>query len=77
MVAAATFAGAFASVATAQTPAPPAKTQPNRFDTPVNAKPAPVKQTKSCSIYGDGFVYVPGADTCVRIGGSVRSQVTR
>jgi hypothetical protein len=26
---------------------------------------------KSCSIYGAGFVQVPGSDACIKIGGSV------
>ena len=35
------------------------------------AKPARVGRTKSCSEYGDGFVYVPASDTCVKLGGFV------
>ena len=35
------------------------------------AKPARVGRTKSCSDYGDGFVYVPASDTCIKIGGFV------
>ena len=44
------------------------KSQPDLFQTPA-AKTTPVKRTKSCSSYGDGFVYVPGTDTCVKTGG--------
>ena len=36
------------------------------------AKPARIGRTKSCSDYGDGFVYVPASDTCVKVGGYVR-----
>ena len=38
-------------------------------------KPLPLKRAKSCSQYGDGFIYVPGSDTCMRIGGSVQYDV--
>ena len=38
-------------------------------DLPVKAKP--VEYVKICSLYGDGFFYIPGTETCVRIGGSV------
>ena len=31
-------------------------------DLPVKAKP--VEYVKICSLYGDGFYYVPGTDTC-------------
>jgi hypothetical protein len=31
---------------------------------------------KHCSTYGAGFVYVPGADLCVKIGGWARAQVS-
>src|SRR5262245_19326251 len=39
-------------------------------DLPVKAKP--VEYVKICSLYGDGFYYVPGTETCVRFGGTVR-----
>jgi hypothetical protein len=38
----------------------------------VKAKPA--DQATNCSAYGPGFRYVPGADTCVKVGGWVRSE---
>jgi Porin subfamily len=31
-------------------------------DMPVKAKP--VQYVKICSLYGDGFYYIPGTDTC-------------
>ena len=37
-------------------------------DLPVKAKP--VEYVKICSLYGDGFYYIPGTETCVRIGAS-------
>jgi hypothetical protein len=30
---------------------------------------------KICSIYGAGFFYIPGTDTCIKIGGWVRAEV--
>jgi hypothetical protein len=35
-------------------------------------KAAPVEYVKICSLYGDGFFYIPGTDTCLKIGGYVR-----
>ena len=42
-------------------------------DLPVKAKP--VEYVKVCSIYGAGFFYIPGTDTCIKIGGWVRAEV--
>ena len=42
-------------------------------DLPVKAKP--VEYVKICSIYGAGFFYIPGTDTCIKIGGWVRAEV--
>jgi hypothetical protein len=39
-------------------------------DLPVKAKP--VEYVKVCSLYGEGFFYIPGTDTCIKIGGWVR-----
>ena len=41
-------------------------------DMPVKA--APVQYVKICSLYGDGFYYIPGTDTCIKMGGYVRVQ---
>src|ERR1700681_4315514 len=41
-------------------------------DLPVKAKP--VQYVKVCSLYGDGFYYIPGTDTCLKIGGGVRAE---
>jgi len=41
-------------------------------DLPVKAKP--VEYVKICSLYGEGFFYIPGTDTCLKIGGWVRYQ---
>ena len=41
-------------------------------DMPVKAKP--VQYVKICSLYGDGFYYIPGTDTCLKMGGYLRTQ---
>jgi hypothetical protein len=41
-------------------------------DLPVKAKP--VEYVKVCSLYGAGFFYIPGTDTCIKLGGAVRVQ---
>src|SRR5690242_9189911 len=43
-------------------------------DLPVKAKP--VEYVKVCSLYGAGFWYVPGTDTCLKIGSFVRVQTS-
>src|SRR5690348_6733613 len=40
----------------------------------VATKAAPVQYVKFCSLYGAGFYYIPGADTCIKIGGYVRAE---
>ena len=39
-------------------------------DLPVKAKP--VEYVKVCSAYGAGYFYIPGTDTCIKIGGYAR-----
>ena len=41
-------------------------------DLPVKAKP--VQYVKICSLYGAGFYYIPGTDTCLKVGGEVRVE---
>jgi hypothetical protein len=43
-------------------------------DLPVKAKA--VEYVKICSLYGAGFWYIPGTDTCMKIGGYVRIDTT-
>jgi hypothetical protein len=43
-------------------------------DLPVKARP--VEYVKVCSLYGAGFWYVPGTDTCLKIGSFVRVQTS-
>ena len=42
-------------------------------DLPVKAKP--VQYVKICSLYGAGFYYIPGTDTCIKVGGYMRAEV--
>ena len=41
-------------------------------DLPVKAKA--VEYVKVCSLYGAGFYYIPGTDTCIKIGGFLRAE---
>src|SRR5256885_2334459 len=41
-------------------------------DLPVKAKP--VQYVKICTLYGEGFYYIPGSDICLKIGGYVRAD---
>jgi hypothetical protein len=38
------------------------------------AKAAPVQYVKICTLYGEGFYYIPGSDTCLKFGGYVRAE---
>ena len=37
-------------------------------------KAAPVEYVRVCSTYGAGFFYIPGTETCLRVGGRVRAE---
>ena len=43
-------------------------------DLPVKAKA--VEYVKICSLYGAGFWFIPGTDTCIKIGGYLRTDTT-
>ena len=43
-------------------------------DLPVKAKA--VEYVRICSHYGAGFFYIPGTDTCIKLGGYFRADVT-
>src|SRR5882724_8336218 len=43
-------------------------------DLPVKAKA--VEYVKICSLYGAGFFYIPGTDTCIKFGGYLRVDTT-
>ncbi len=42
-------------------------------DLPVKVKP--IEYVRVCSLYGAGFWYVPGTDTCLKVGSFVREQL--
>jgi hypothetical protein len=37
-------------------------------------KAAPASYVKICDAYGSGFFYIPGTDTCIKVGGYVRAE---
>ena len=41
-------------------------------DLPVKAKA--VEYVRICSLYGAGFYYIPGTDTCIKLGGYLRAE---
>jgi hypothetical protein len=45
----------------------------NAADLP-SRKSAPVEYVKVCNAYGSGFFFIPGTDTCLKIGGRVRAD---
>jgi hypothetical protein len=49
-----------------------AATGAHAADLPVKAKP--VQYVKICTLYGDGYYYIPGSDTCIKFSGYVRAD---
>ncbi|MGJ5179461.1 porin [Bradyrhizobium oligotrophicum] len=43
-------------------------------DLPIKAKA--VEYVKVCSLYGAGFYYIPGTDTCIKLGGYLRAEAS-
>jgi hypothetical protein len=43
-------------------------------DAVVAAEPEPMEYVKVCDAYGTGFFYIPGTETCLRIGGQLRYE---
>src|SRR5882757_3863456 len=43
-------------------------------DLPVKAKA--VEYVRICSLYGAGFFYIPGTDTCIKLGGYLRVETS-
>ena len=41
-------------------------------DLPLKAKA--VEYVRICSLYGAGFYYMPGTDTCIKLGGYLRAD---
>src|SRR5690606_18240052 len=38
-------------------------------------EPEPMEYVRVCDVYGAGFFYIPGTETCLRVGGYVRYEV--
>lgn len=51
-----------------------AATGAHAADAIVIAEPEPVEYVRVCDVYGAGFFYIPGTETCLKIGGYVRVQ---
>ena len=43
-------------------------------DAVVAAEPEPMEYVRVCDAYGTGFFYIPGTETCLKIGGSLRAE---
>jgi Porin subfamily len=41
-----------------------------------DASAKPVEYVKICSLYGAGFFYIPGTDSCIKLGGHLRAEAT-
>ena len=44
-------------------------------DAVVVAEPEPVEYVRVCDVYGTGFYYMPGTETCLKVGGYVRYDI--
>src|SRR3954471_18255831 len=44
-------------------------------DAVVMVEPEPVEYVRVCDVYGAGYFYIPGTETCLKIGGYVRMRI--
>src|SRR4029450_190085 len=44
-------------------------------DAVVVAEPEPVEYVRVCDVYGAGFYYMPGTETCLKISGYMRYDI--
>ncbi len=44
-------------------------------DAVVVAEPEPMEYVRVCDVYGAGFYYIPGTETCLKVGGLVRYEI--
>lgn len=44
-------------------------------DAIVAAEPEPMEYVRVCDAFGEGYFYIPGTETCLKIGGYVRTQL--
>ncbi|OJF94437.1 porin [Pararhizobium antarcticum] len=47
----------------------------NAADAIVAAEPEPMEYVRVCDAFGTGYFYIPGTETCLKIGGYVRTQI--
>jgi hypothetical protein len=74
-LAAVTLCASAAPHGSAQTTAPTLMAPQASAKTSRPVSPAkPAGRTNPCSAYGEGFVKAAGSDTCVKVGGYVRSD---
>lgn len=45
-------------------------------DAVVVAEPEPAEYVKICDVYGPGYFYIPGTETCLRVGGYIRYDIS-
>ena len=43
-------------------------------DAIVAAEPEPLEYVRICDAYGTGYFYIPGTETCLKVGGKVRTE---
>src|SRR6185312_1376405 len=44
-------------------------------DAVVVAEPEPMEYVRICDVYGAGFYYIPGTETCLKVGGYIRYDI--
>ena len=44
-------------------------------DAVVVAEPEPAEYVRICDVYGAGYFYIPGTETCLRVGGYIRYDI--
>ena len=44
-------------------------------DAVVVAEPEPMEYVRVCDVYGSGFYYMPGTETCLKVSGYVRVDI--
>ena len=69
------LAGLNSSGAVAQTLTNP-NPKPSAPPRPATTKSRPTAHLKTCSMYGPGFMAVPGSDMCIKVGGGVTVEGT-
>ena len=52
-----------------------AATGAHAADAIVAAEPEPLEYVRVCDTYGKGYFYIPGSETCLKVGGRVRTEI--